>query len=555
MIPDLLPDPRVRKFVTPKRILWSAGGPEAASRLDALLQPNPQPALSAVGPHARLANQGAGASVLIDFGRELHGGVQIGTGLTSGGAVPVRVRFGESASEAMGEPDQEHAIHDFVTQLPCLGTHEIGQTGFRFVRIDLLDENTWVDLRWIRAVLLWREPEYKGSFRCSDELLNRVWQTGAYTVQLCMQDFVWDGIKRDRLVWVGNLHPMTRVISMVFGEHDIVPKSLDLIRDVTPLPGWMNGISSYSLWWVIIHHDWYRYHGDVELLESQRWYLLELLSLLAEKVDSTGLETLDGMRFLDWPSYGDEQAVHAGLQSLLTIGLRDGARLCTVLGERSQRDKCSAVREKCTDAVKRLESRTPDPGRSKQAAALMVLAGLGDPHHLNQSILAADPLKGISNFFGYYVLQARARAENVQGCLDTIRAHWGGMLSRGATTFWEDFNVDWLEGSGRIDELTPEGQKDLHADFGAHCYKGLRHSLCHGWAAGPTAWLSEHVLGLSPRSTTSGTLRIRPHLGDLEWASGAIPTPAGLIRVHHVRGIGGVVKSEIDVPPGVRVVR
>jgi alpha-L-rhamnosidase len=557
---DLLPDPRVRRFVVPTRIVLTTGAAEGVRHAQALLTPRAVPTLEVPGPHCRLEYRSDSAEgppgILVDFGREIHGGVQIVTGAGGGGgAVRARVRFGESVGEAMGDPNNDHALHDFRLELPPLGTHEIGQTGFRFVRIDLLEPGTWIEIRGLRAVLLWRELEYRGSFRCSDELLNRIWQTGAYTVQLCMQDFLWDGIKRDRLVWAGDLHPMAQVISMVFGKHEIVEKSLDLVRDATPLPGWMNNISAYSLWWIITHHDWYRFHGDVEYLDTQRWYLLELLSTLAEKVDADGREMLDGFRFLDWPSSGDEAAIHAGLQALLTMALRDGARLCTVLGERSGRDKCSAVREKCMEAVRRLESHTPSPGPSKQAAALMVLAGLADAHELNQAVLARDPVRGLSSFYGYYVLQARARAESIQGCLDVIRAHWGAMLSRGATTFWEDFSIDWLEGSGRIDEPTPPGLKDLHADFGAHCYKGLRHSLCHGWSAGPTAWLSEHILGLSPRTSTAGAIRIRPHLGDLEFASGTIPTPAGPVRVHHTRGIGGVIKSEVEVPEGVKVMR
>lgn len=43
------------------------------------------------------------------------------------------------------------------------------------------------------------------SFNCSDPLLNNIWMMGAYTVQLNMQDYLWDGVKRDRLVWVGDL--------------------------------------------------------------------------------------------------------------------------------------------------------------------------------------------------------------------------------------------------------------------------------------------------------------------------------------------------------------
>ncbi|MCZ7636342.1 MAG: hypothetical protein M5U12_10075 [Verrucomicrobia bacterium] len=128
------------------------------------------------------------------------------------------------------------------------------------------------------------------------------------------------------------------------------------------------------------------------------------------------------------------------------------------------------------------------------------------------------------------------------------------MLDRGATTFWEDFNLDWLTGSGRIDEVVPAGVKDLHGDFGAYCYENFRHSLCHGWASGPTAWLSQHVLGIQPVAPGFRQVRITPQLGRLRWAEGTYPTPHGLIEVRHERKPDGSVESQIQVPPGVTIV-
>ena len=42
--------------------------------------------------------------------------------------------------------------------------------------------------------------EYRGSFKCNDEELNRIWEVGAYTMHLTTREFFIDGIKRDR--WV-----------------------------------------------------------------------------------------------------------------------------------------------------------------------------------------------------------------------------------------------------------------------------------------------------------------------------------------------------------------
>lgn len=49
-------------------------------------------------------------------------------------------------------------------------------------------------------------------------------------------------------------------------------------------------------------------------------------------------------------------------------------------------------------------------------------------------------------------------------------------------------------------------------DGGAWCYVGLRHSFCHGWASGPTAWLSRHVLGIEPEKLPDGSIRSRVKL-------------------------------------------
>ena len=363
-----------------------------------------------------------------------------------------------------------------------------------------------------------------------------------------MQDHLWDGVKRDRLVWAGDVHPEASVISAVFGEVDVVPASLDFARDEAPLPAWMNGISSYSLWWVIVHRDWYLRYGRIEYLREQRAYLLGLVDLLLRHVDDRGKETLPAMRFLDWPTSRDPVALHAGLQALLTLGLSAASELCEALRE-------FTAAGRCRDACVRLRKHVMACPGVKQANAMLALAGLYDPVAANRNELARDPLSGLSTFYGYYVLEARALAGDVVGCLDVIRQYWGGMLDRGATTFWEDFDLAWLADSGRIDAATPKGKKDLHADFGSYCYTGLRRSLCHGWAAGPTAWLSEHILGVTPAAPGFAKARVRPQWAGLDWATGTYPTPHGPITVRMERTPDGTPQTTVDAPDEIELLR
>lgn len=543
----------VRRFLAPVKILWSTG---SIAHAEQLLKPgNGQADLSGKGLCSLKSDATGKPALLLDFGRELHGGLQLVTGQwKESKPITVRIRFGESASEAMAniEPKQnatnDHAIRDMTVQVPWLGKLEIGNTGFRFVRIDLVDTDTELLLKEARAIFTFRDIPYLGSFRCSDTLLNKIWATGAYTVHLNMQDYLWDGIKRDRLVWVGDMHPEVSTINAVFGYSDVVPKSLDLARDITPLPGWMNGISTYSMWWILIQRDWYQHHGNLSYLKQQKDYLVGLLTQLMGKIDDKNSEKLDGTRFLDWPSSENTKGVHAGLQSMMVLSLSAGADLCRILNDAQTARKCDA-------AVARLKQYVPDPNGSKQGAALLALAGLVPAERANKDVLTIAGAHQFSTFYGYYMLQAKAKAGDYKGALANIREFWGGMLRLGATTFWEDFNLDWVKNAGRIDELVPEGKKDIHGDCGAYCYVGFRHSLAHGWASGPTPWLTEHVLGIRVMEPGCKAIKLEPHLEDLTFAEGTFPTPYGVIKVKHTKGPTGKVQSEISGPKEVRIIQ
>ena len=149
--------------------------------------------------------------------------------------------------------------------------------------------------------------------------------------------------------------------------------------------------------------------------------------------------------------------------------------------------------------------------------------------------------------------KAKAELGEYTDALDIIREYWGGMLKMGATTFWEDFDIKWMENSSGIDEITPEGMNDIHGDFGCHCYKQFRHSLCHGWAGGPTAFLSEQIGGIEILEPGCRKLKIRPNLGDLKWIKVAYPTPFGNVLIE-AENIDGHIKTNISAPENIEIV-
>jgi len=542
-----------QKYLSPTRIVWDSGD-EFVKNADKVSGLTTGQADFKNGDYLQLINGSySRASIVLDLGKEIQGGIEIVTTNNNENPVgKVRVRFGESVSEAMkGEPGvlgatNDHAIRESVVQLPWFGRIQVGNTGFRFVRIDLLDPNTKVEIKEISGILRYRDIPYLGSFECNDERLNKIWMTGAYTVHLNMQEYLWDGIKRDRLVWLGDMHPEVMTISSVFGYNPVVEKSLDLAKNTTPLPEYMNGISSYSIWWVIIQRDWYKYNGDLEYLSGQKEYLTSLLELLSTKIDDSGMEVLDGSRFLDWPSNENPEAIHAGLQSLMIMAFEAGKELSDILGDKKTETLCEKT-------IKKLRKHVPGMAESKQAASLLSLSGLIPAQVANDEVLSQDGVHKMSTFYGYYMLKARAMTGDYQGAIDNIRDYWGAMLDMGATTFWEDFDINWLENATPIDEMVPDGKIDIHSAYGNYCYVGFRHSLCHGWASGPTSWLSQYVLGVNVVEPGCKKIKIEPHLGDLDWVKGTFPTPMGIVNIEHRKDLNGKITTSYSAPTGVEI--
>ena len=559
-----------RTYITPKQVFWTSS---ATSVRDAqlLLKPNTGQSDIFASGMCQLVNKGSDkASVILDFGKEIHGGLKIVISTVSPARTPVfRVRFGESVSETCSELNtttslvetgsnevmdlknntatNDHAMRDMELTCPYYGSIEIGSTGYRFVRLDLLTDDMLVNLKEVTAILRYRDIPYEGSFNCSDQRLNDIWMTGAYTVHLNMQEYIWDGIKRDRLIWLGDMHPETSTISYVFGEDESVYSSLDLAVKQYPLPNYFNGMSAYSMWYLIMQYDWYMHFGNIDFVRKHGDYIKGLVDLIDTKVDAEGNDELGGGRFLDWPSSPNEKGVHSGYRALIVWAMNDAAKLCRILGDEPHAKKAEAI-------VARLNKKIMPSNNLKQAEGLMAIAGLKSAEDAAKAILEGGP-KGFSTFYGYYMLQALAMDGKYAEALDIISKFWGGMLDLGAATFWEDFNLDWVDNVGRIDEFVPAGKKDIHGDFGAYCYPGFRHSFCHGWASGPTAWMSQHVLGIEPLEPGCRKVSVKPHLGNLEWAEGTCPTPMGNIYVKHVRQADGSVKSTIKAPKGVKVVK
>lgn len=429
------------------------------------------------------ANFQDGDYLILDFGAEICGGIRVLTYKAKN--VPVRIRFGESLTECCadlgGEKNatNDHALRDFTISLQNYSDMSFGQTGFRFVRLDF---NGVVEIKSIVVESHIAKKAVKYQYNGEDLLVKNIYDTAKRTVDLCISSgYVWDGIKRDRLVWVGDMHPEMLALTTLYGRVKELEKSLDFVKVQTPLPGWMNRYPMYSMWWIIVVADYYKRTQVRSFTARQIEYLQDLLCQMDSCIDENG-ELNYPFYFVDWPTTKNPIDQIFGARAINIIAVKKAIYLL------KEFNKSTSLAEKL---LERLLKISISPMKSKQVIALKYFA-VGELSKDEKEKLLIGGAKGLSTFMSYYILKAIA-SFNKEKAIEILKEYYGAMLDKGATTFWEDFDIEWINDSCRIDEFPKDSQKDIHGDFGDYCYKGFRHSLCHGWSAGIIAFLQEEL--------------------------------------------------------------
>ena len=181
------------------------------------------------------------------------------------------------------------------------------------------------------------------------------------------------------------------------------------------------------------------------------------------------------------------------------------------------------------------------PCKTKQVKAFQIISGAKAD---GVKFIENNGVNGFSTFMTYYILSAYIKSGGEKS-IEMIKKYFGGMISRGATTFWEDFDISWLNGSGRIDTLPSENQKDIHGDYGRFCYEGFRHSLCHGWSSGVLSFIIENIIGLKLIDGFK-KISVEPNLCGLKHINATIPTPYGKLLID-IKGNEIKIKSPKNV--------
>jgi alpha-L-rhamnosidase len=520
-------------------------GPAKFSNLSALTTPSSSEPFSVTNSNSEQSTDADAPSLLLDFGREIAGRLVVESATPTDAIISIA--YGESEIEAMATgltPGQQggNYLGTNLLDVPANGVARGPKSGFRYVRIRFLRGAANAAFKSIHAEAIYYPVSDGGSFESSDPLLNRIWETGAYTAHLCMQDGVWDAVKRDRGRWAGDLDIEGRVISTAFGDHALMQQTLAAL--IPPPREFVNGIPSYSALWITALASLYQHSADKPFLATQHNALLQILATMDSSLAANGLfdNTKHRWLFVDWSPglYAYTPEARTGTQFQYIRGYRAAATLLAALGDTAGASRYTAQADKALAAIHQL--RDPNGvtyGDTWQINALAALTDTTPSSLIWTDVLAhvkqdAPTDQVVSPYFNAYVLDAMSVTNHRRAALDWIRTYWGGMLAEGATSFWESYDLRWPK-------------TNPHLSLQADGTTGYFVSMAHGWSSGPTAWLTENVLGITPTSPGYATIAIEPDLLGLDYAKGSVPTPHGLIsiRIDKQKGI------DLTLPAGV----
>ena len=317
-------------------------------------------------------------------------------------------------------------------------------------------------------------------------------------------------------------------------------------------------IPDWALHWVRALHNLWRHTGDRDAVARLLPVAEGVLRWFEPFCGADGLVAhVTGWVIVDWSSVSVE-GCSSVLNALWARGLRDFSEICDWTGDagrarwaRDRHETVSNAFERFWDPERLLYvDRTVDgerrPETSQHAQATAIVAGLAPAERFARLVEAmTDEASLVHATWSRAHADARTPREGERGVA-------GPYLALGPPAPWWDVRRQMVRAQPFYryvvhDAVCAAGREDLIAslclDWTAlleRCETSLSETwyggtTCHGWSATPTRDLSTRTLGVTPAEPGFGVARVAPRLGPLAWARGAVPTPAGLLRVDVTR--------------------
>jgi hypothetical protein len=455
---------------------------------------------------------------LYDFGKETFGYLKV-KGLKG----RIHIYYGESAEEAL---DKEHCeTLDILSE-----GGKLDSKAFRYVYIEKEPDSSFEEVLMDYEYAPF-DTERSGSFRCSDEELNHIWDVAAYTMDLTTREFFMDGIKRDRWTWSGDAIQSYLMNYYLRFDTECVKRTIRQLRGKDPVTAHVNTIMDYTFYWFKSIYDYYLYTADIAFVREMWPRMVTLMDYVEGRLNEDGMAEgqADDWIFVDWVDFPMHKRGTLCFEQILLMKAMETMAVCSKLLniKTDYRVKSESLRNKIKQTFWSYEQKAyyhaiEDGKINKQItkfsnmfAILYGLAYEEERHEIMQSVMLNPVIDPITTpYMRFYELETLCIDGLQEQVLHEMKAYWGGMLREGATSFWEKYN--------------PEEKGAQHLAMYGRPYGK---SLCHAWGASPIYLIGKYFLGVRPTKPGYEEYEVHPTLGGLKWMEGDVPTPFGKIHV------------------------
>ena len=375
--------------------------------------------------------------------------------------------------------------------------------------------------------------QFNASFETENESLKKNLEIGWRTARLCAFETYMDCPYYEQLQYIGDTRIQALVSFYNSGDDRLVRSAIEwmdrsrLAEGITlsryPTAG-PQMIPTFSLWWIGMVHDYWRYRPDENFVKDRLPGVRQVLSDFQRYQQLDGsLKNVPYWIFTDWvdaPGWKDGVAPIGmnGNSAILDLQLMWTYQLAAELEKAMGLKELATdyenraallgktIRSKYWDDSKKMFADTPEKNIfSHHANSLAILSGLVSGDEANQiarKMLNDPSVTQASIYFKYYLHLALTKAGLGNDYLKWL-GKWNENISLGMTTWAEMSDV-----------------KRSRSD-------------CHAWGSSPNIEFFRIVLGIDSDGPGFQNIKVEPHLGDIKKIGGSIPHPNGKVEVNY----------------------
>lgn len=450
--------------------------------------------------------------VIVDMGEHMTGYFSLRvnhTGMPADAPIRLRITFAEVPAELNtpfdpypGGLSRAWLQDETVTVMRLPATVRIERrVACRYVMIEVLAQSSF-DFR-VEDITLEAVTSASGEAPAlaegTDPMIRRIYDTGLKTLSECMQTVYEDGPKRDQRLWIGDLYLESLANACSFGNHALTRRCLYLLAALADEDGWLHATvyeypqpepqynqhtMDYSLLYGVALLEYLKATGDMTTAR-------ELWPVVARQIEIARTYLRDYLYDMqkqpqwwlvfDWK---DDLDRHASVQGLMIFAVERGWELAQMVGrERDVRDWPDLVkrmRRASRRAFYDADAGVVVSGLQRQVSYLsqvwMILSGTLTPKEGARAMTAVlnDPTvcRPGSPYAYHYVIEALIACGMRDEAREQLLEYWGGMVERGADTFWEVYDP----------------MDDCKSPYGFYPVN----SYCHAWSCTPVYFINTY---------------------------------------------------------------